>query len=92
MGKTKSQITPEAFVYFGSYIEENNVVGQFTLWTSGQMSDDLDFVSINSDFGWLFFYFLGCGHHHDLVSYQIIVLVWFPKRKPFYAVFEVIFK
>jgi hypothetical protein len=92
MGKTKPQITPETFVCFGSYIEENNVVSQFTLGTSGQISDDLDFVSINSDFGWLFFYFLGCGHCHDLVSYQMIILAWFPKRKSFYAVFKAIFK
>ena len=70
MGKTKSQITPEAFVYFGSYIEEKNVVSQFTLGTSRQMSDDRDFASINSDFGWLFFYFLGCGHYHNLVTFD----------------------
>jgi len=68
VGKTKSQITPEAFVYFGSYIEEKNVISQLALGASGQMPDDHNFASINSDFGWLFFYFLGCGHYHDLVS------------------------
>jgi hypothetical protein len=77
VGKTKSQITFEAFVYFGSYIEEQNVVSQFTLGTGGQMSDYLDFSSINSDFGWLFFYFLGCKHYHDHISlddYTYLVL------------------
>jgi len=91
VSKTKPQITPEAFVYFGSYVEENNVVSMFTLGTTGQMSDDLDFVSINSDFGWLFYYFLGCGHYHDLVSlYDYTCLV--PRKKVFFAVFEVISK
>lgn len=66
--KTKPQITLEAFVYFGSYIEENNVINQFTLGARGQISDDLDLVSMNGDFGWLFFHFLGCKHCHDLVS------------------------
>jgi hypothetical protein len=34
-GKTKPQVTPAAFVYFGSYIKEKNVVSQVTLGTSG---------------------------------------------------------
>jgi hypothetical protein len=68
VGKTKPQITPVAFVYLGSDIEEKNVVGQFALGTTGQMPDDLDFVSINRDFGWLFFNFLVCGHDHNRIS------------------------
>jgi hypothetical protein len=68
VGKTKPQITLEAFVYIGSYIEENNVVHLFTFGARGQISNDLDFFPINDDFGWLFFYFLGCKHHYDLVS------------------------
>jgi hypothetical protein len=80
MGKTKPQITPEAFVYFGSYMEENNFVSMFTLGTTRHMSNDLDFVSINSDFGWLFYYFLGCGHYHDLVSLYRLYLLGSPKE------------
>jgi hypothetical protein len=82
VGKTKPQITPEAFVYLGSYIEEKNVVSQFALGTAGQMPDDLDFVSINRDFGWLFFYFLAWGHYHNLISlidYTCLV----PEKKAF---------
>ena len=68
MGKTKPQITLEAFVYVGSYIEENNVVHLFTFGARGQISNDLDIFSINDDFGWLFFYFLGCKHLYYSVS------------------------
>ena len=50
VGKTIPQIALEAFVYFGSYIEENNIVNEFTLGARGQISDDLDFAAINGDF------------------------------------------
>ena len=68
MGKTEPQIASQAFVYFGSYVEEENVVGLFTLGTTGQMPDDRDFTSINGDFGWLLFYLLGCDRYHEFVS------------------------
>ncbi len=60
MGKTEPQIASQAFVYFGGHIEEENVVGLFTLGTTRQMPDDRNFASINRDFGWLLFYLLGC--------------------------------
>jgi hypothetical protein len=71
-------------------MEEINFVRQFTLGTCGQMFDELDFITINSDFGWLFFYFLGCKRYHDLISLEKTILDSFPQRKSFYAIFEVI--
>jgi hypothetical protein len=68
VGKTKPQIALEAFVYSGCYIEENNFVNQLTFGARGQISYELDIVSINGDFGWRFFYFLGCRHCHCPVS------------------------
>jgi hypothetical protein len=68
VGKAKPQVTPEAFEYFRSYIEEKNIVRQFTLGASRQVPDDLDFIPFNRNFSWLFFYFLGCGHDHKFIS------------------------
>jgi hypothetical protein len=89
VGKTKPQITPEAFVYFGRHIEEKNVVRQLALGTTGQMPDNLDFASLDGEFGRGFFRFSVCADYHDFIlSPERTILLWGAERKPFHAVFE----
>lgn len=46
----KPLITFDAFVYFFGDIEKDNLINPFTLGTSGQVLDELDFITINGHF------------------------------------------
>jgi hypothetical protein len=50
-GEMKPLITFGAFVYFFGDVEKENIIGPFTLGTSGQVFDELDFITINGHFG-----------------------------------------
>jgi hypothetical protein len=46
----KPLITFGAFVYFFGDVEKDNIIGPFTLWTSWQEFNELDFITINGHF------------------------------------------
>ena len=50
LSKTKPLITFGAFVYFFGDVEKENIIGPFTLGTSWQVFNELDFITINGYF------------------------------------------
>ena len=50
LSKTKPLVTSDAFVYLFGNVEKENIIGPFTLWTSWQVFDELDFITINGHF------------------------------------------